>query len=192
MNTVIINNIEGLDVAFDTYVKLSESRILFLSGLLTDSLASDLCACILYLDSLSEEKITLFINSEGGDIRNIFMLYDTMRLVASPIETVCVGSAADEISLILAAGTKGMRFATKNSYISLSQLFQNKMYMTDLTDAKILLEQAKEDNKRFIDVIASCTSKKSSILMKDFERKKYLTASQAKSYGFIDKIVGSK
>src|SRR5947208_340183 len=95
----------------DVFSKLANDRILFISDMLSDHLASDIVATLILKDSeSSSEKITIFINSQGGDIRNALMICDMMRLLESPIETVCIGAASDEAAIILASGTPGMRF----------------------------------------------------------------------------------
>lgn len=134
------------------------------------------------------EKISIFINAEKGDIRAIFMIYDTMCLLKSPIETICIGSAMDEVVLLLAAGTKGMRFATENSMIVVSQLIHDKSYYSNLTDAKSILDRSIQDNKDFMKELAKLTSKKTKSIMKYFERKQFLTATEAMKYGIIDGI----
>src|SRR5271170_1185233 len=102
----------------DVYQKLAADRILFVCGDISDELATDIIATLLLKDSEdSEKKITLFINSHGGDIRNAYMIYDVMTMIQAPVETVCIGAAIDEALVLLAGGTPGMRFATKHAVI---------------------------------------------------------------------------
>lgn len=177
----------------DIYSKLANDRILFIYDHIDDKLATDIVATLLLKNGEDDkEKITLIINSEGGDIRNIFMIYDMMQLISSPIETICVGSAINEAALLLASGTPGMRRATKNSAICVSQLVQEKYQYADLTDAKGVLDRIQKDNKSYMTIFAKKTNKKISQVLSDFERKKFMTAKQAKSYGIIDSIIGAK
>lgn len=193
MNTFINETTELGEMPVDIYTKLATNRILFLYGDINDDLAVDIIATLLLIDAEdSSEKITLFINSEGGDIRSVFSIYDTMKLIESPIETICVGSAINESALILAAGAPGMRFATKNAAICVSQLIQEGYRYSDLHDAKTTLEFLQKDNKSYMTEMAKMTKKKFKDVMAKFERKQFMTSKQAKTYGIIDKVIGSK
>jgi ATP-dependent Clp protease protease subunit len=174
----------------DVYQKLSNDRILFICDTISDGLATDITATLLLKDAEdSDKKITLFINSQGGDIRNVMMICDMMHLIEAPIETVCIGAATDEACLILASGTPGMRFATKNSVIAASQLVHDWMAQANLTDAKRYLELAMADNKRMMELLAKATGKTVKQVMSDFERRVFMNATQAVKYGLIDKVV---
>jgi ATP-dependent Clp protease protease subunit len=174
----------------DVYQKLANDRILFICDDIGDEIATDITATLLLKDSEdSEKKITLFINSQGGDIRNTLMIVDMMNIIDSPIETVCIGAAMDEAALILASGTKGMRFATKNSRISVGQLVNDWMARANLTDAKKYLDLAMSDNKRMMEIFAKSSGKSLKQVMDDFDRRVFLSAPQAAKYGFIDKVV---
>ena len=190
LNTLVLEETEMGDVPMDVYQKLANDRILFICNTLTDEMATDIVATILLKDAEDpDRKITLFINSEGGNIRNAFMIYDTMQMVSSPIETVCIGEACDEAAIILMGGTKGMRLATKNSVITVSQLFHDWMTHADLKDAKKLLEQSTVDNKRIMEILSKSSGKSIKQVIKDFDRRVFLSPKQAIKYGFIDKEV---
>jgi ATP-dependent Clp protease protease subunit len=190
LNTLVTEETEHGDLPVDVYHKLADDRILFLSDIIDDKIATDIIATLLLKDAEdSESKITLFINSEGGDIRNILMIYDMMQIIQAPIETVCIGSAMDESAIILAAGTPGMRFATKNSMISINQLTHDWANFSDLTDAKIALDQGLSDNKKMMDILAKCTKKTLKEVSTDFDRRVFFTCNQAIKYGLIDKMV---
>lgn len=192
MNTFVIEETEHGDLPVDVYHKLADDRILFLSDIIDDKIATDIVATLLLKDAEnSESKITLFINSEGGDIRNTLMIYDMMQMIQAPIETVCIGSAMGESVIILAAGTPGMRFATKNSMISINQLTNDWSNYSDLTDAKIALDQGLSDNKKMMDILSKCTKKTLKEVSSDFDRRVFFTCNQAMKYGLIDKVVAS-
>lgn len=192
MNTLVLEDTEHGEIAVDVYQKLSNDRILFLHEHIDDKVASDICAALLLKNAENKEKISLFINSESGDIRSVFMIYDVINLIDSPVETVCMGSAWDEPLLILAAGHKGMRYATENSSICTSALLYNRMHISDLTDAKIIQDIIKNDNKKFLEAFSLITKKKYSVIAKDFNQKKFMTPTQAKKYGLIDGIIKNK
>lgn len=192
MNTLVLESTENGDIPIDVYQKLANDRVLFLCNQITDTLATDIIATLLLKDAEdSEKKITLFINSDGGDIRNALMIYDIMTMIDSPIETVCIGSAMDEAAIILAGGTPGMRLATKNSVIAVGQLVHDWYSNSNLTDAKKILDQSLSDNKRMMEIFAKSCKKQLKQVMDDFERTVFMNASQAVKYGLIDKAISS-
>lgn len=193
MNTLVLEATELGDTPLDVYQKLANDRILFLCTNITDEIATDIVATLLLKDSEnSEDKITIFINSEGGDIRNALMIYDIMTMVDSPIETVCIGSAMDEAAILLAGGTPGLRLATKNSVIAISPLVHDWYTHSNITDAKKILDQSLSDHKRMMDIIAKSCQKTTKQVSEDFERKVFLNANQAVRYGLIDKVITPK
>ena len=190
MNTIVIEQTEMGDTPLDVYQKLSNDRILFVTGDIDEKTATDICATLLLKSHENEEKkITLFINSNGGNIRDVFMIYDMMLMIDAPIETVCVGAAADEVAVLLVAGEPGMRLATKNSLISVGQL-ENKYGMhANMVDAKKYMQMTEEDNKRYLSVIAENSGKTLKQISENFDRRVFMNATKALKYGLIDKIV---
>lgn len=190
MNTIITETTEHGEMPVDVYQKLANDRILFICDHIDDGVATDVAATLLLKDQEDpDRKITLFINSESGDTRSVFMIYDVMNMISSPIETVCIGSAMDEVVILLASGSEGMRFATKNSIIAVGQLINNNINFSDLADAKRLLAQSVSDNKKMMEVLAKKTGKTFKQVSSDFDRKVFFTAAQSMKYGIIDKIV---
>jgi len=193
LNTLVIESTDNGDIPVDVYQKLSNDRILFICDQITDELATDILATLLLKDAEDpESKITLFINSDGGDIRNALMIYDTMSMISAPIETVCIGSAMDEAALILAGGTPGLRFATKNSVIAVSHLVHDWYTQANLTDAKKILDQSMSDNKKMMEIISKSCGKTMKQVLEDFDRRVFMTANQAAKYGLIDKVITNK
>jgi ATP-dependent Clp protease, protease subunit len=190
VNTLVLEQNEHGEVPMDVYQKMAHDRILFITDYITDDVATDLIATLLLKDHEDpEKKITLFINSPGGDIRNTFMIYDVMSMIHAPIETVCAGAAMDESALIFMGGTKGMRLATKNSIFSVSQLINPWHMHTNLTDAKNLMEQFNIDNNRLMDIVSKASGKTVKQVKNDFDRRVFFTAAKAQKYGLVDKIV---
>lgn len=178
------------DMPVDVYQKLANDRILFISNHIDDKLATDIVATLLLKDAEDcNNKITLFINSDGGDIRNALMIYDVMCMIQSPVETVCIGSAMDEAAIILTAGAKGSRLATKNSIIAVGQLSHDWAMYSDLSNAKKLLQQSSSDNKRMMDIVAKSTGKSIKTVTSDFDRRVFMSPTQAVKYGLIDKVI---
>ena len=190
MNTLVLESVENDDVPMDVYQKLAADRILFVCGEISDDLATDIVATLLLKDSEdSEKKITLFINSHGGDIRNALMIYDVMTMIQAPIETVCIGAAFDEAVILLSGGELGMRFATKHAVIAASQLQPGMNMHTDLPGAASILKQHKQDNDRLMEILASTSKKTIAQVRKDFDRRVFLNATQTVKYGLIDRVI---
>ena len=178
------------EMPMDVYQKLANDRILFITDYIGDDVATDIIATLLLKDHEDpDKKITIFINSPGGDIRNTFMIYDVMTMLNAPIETVCMGEAMDEAVILLSGGERGMRLMTKNSIASVSQLINNWHMHTNMTDAKNLLDQFKTDNDRLLQILSNDTGKTVKQLKEDFDRRVFFTASKAIKYGLADKIV---
>jgi len=190
LNTIVTETTEHGEMPVDVYQKLSNDRILFICHEIDDHLAADITATLLLKDSEdSTRKITLFINSQGGDVRNAFMICDMMGMIEAPIETVCIGAAMNEAALILASGTPGCRFATKNAIIASSQLSHDYFSRGNLTDAKKLLDLSLGDNKRMMELLSRTTGKTMKQVTADFDRQVFMTSQQAARYGLIDKVV---
>jgi ATP-dependent Clp protease, protease subunit len=184
---IFISDQEGQPV--DIYSRLAGERVLFV-GDLTDQEASDIVASLVQLSFEDPiEKITLLINSSGGEVRNAFMIYDAMKVIDSPIETICLGDAWQEAVLLLAAGTKGMRYASKSSAICPGQLEQRRYMQTDVAGVKDIMLRFQRDNKNFITELAKCSGKKFKDVMKKLERQQYFSAKEAKTNGLIDHIL---
>jgi ATP-dependent Clp protease, protease subunit len=190
MNTLVLEDTSQGEQPVDVYQRLASDRILFLTNFVDDQVATDLIATLLLKDhESSEEKITLFINCNGGDIRNVLMLYDVMQMITAPIETICIGSAMDEAAILLAAGTKGMRLATENSVITVSQLVQDWHTATNITDGKNLMEQFVADNNRVMNILSKATGKTIKQVKMDFDRRVFFKPLKAAKYGIIDYII---
>lgn len=190
MNTLVLENTPDGDMPMDVYQKLANDRILFITDDINDEIATDIIATLLLKDAEdSERKITLFINSNGGDIRNALMIYDVMQVISAPVETICIGSAIDEAAILLVGGTKGMRLATKNSIMAIGQLVQDWHTRTNLTDGKNLLDQFTADNTRLMNIISKATDKPIKQVRKDLDRRVFFSPTQAVKYSLIDHII---
>jgi len=190
LNTIIFEETEFGDMPVDVYQKLASSRILFVTGGIDDSLASDITATLFLKDQEDPTlKITIFINSYGGNIRDALMIYDMIQMIDAPVETVCIGEARGEAVVILAAGTPGFRYATKNAIIAVGQLEANGHSYVDMSDAKKLLDLFTEDNLRMMKIISQAAGKPVKQVMEDFDRTVYMNAVKAAKYGLIDKVV---
>jgi ATP-dependent Clp protease, protease subunit len=190
MNTIILEKIGNIEeIRVDVFSRLLQNRVIFIDDLVTDRAAIDIIATLLSLDKEKNDKVTIFINSEGGDLRNVFAIYDAMQLMSSTVETFCIGSAMREAVLLLSAGTKGHRIITKNADVCVSQVMSHYISHSDLTNTKISHDKTLKDNEAFLKELSKNTSKSLKELKKVTERQLFLTASQAVAYGIADKVV---
>lgn len=190
MNTIVLEkmgNVEEIHV--DIFTRLLQNRVIFIDDLITDKAAVDILAALLFLDKENHNKITIFINAEDGDIRNVFAIYDGMQLISSPLETFCIGAVMQEAVLLLAAGTKGSRLITKNADVCLSQLTSQFMGHSDLTNTKISHTKIIRDNENFLKTLSKHIGKSLAQLKKDTGRQVFMTAAEAVRYGIADKVI---
>jgi ATP-dependent Clp protease protease subunit len=177
--------------AYDIFSRLLEERIIFLAGPVTDMNANLVIAQMLYLASKdSKRDIKLYINSPGGSVTAGLAIYDTMQFLKCPVSTICIGLTASMAAVILAAGTKGKRFALPNAEILLHQVaggMQGQAADIEIT-AKQILHMKEKLNK----IIASHTGQPLNKVVKDTDRDFYLTSQEAKKYGLIDEVIGGK
>lgn len=189
VNTLILEKFQSEnEIRIDVSSKLIQNRIIFVDDLINDKNAAGIVATLLLLDSESQDKITIFINSEGGDIRNVFMIYDAMKLISSPIETFCIGTAMREATLLLAAGSPGMRLIAKNADTAISQIVYNGIYLSDLTDTKIAHQKWNRDNEAFLKELSKRTNKPLKQIKIDTERQLFMNAQKTVEYGLADRV----
>lgn len=182
----------GATQTYDLYSKLFKERVLFLGGAegeMTVDSANILIASLLYLDSIDPGKeINLYINSPGGLVTAGLAVYDTMQFIKSPVQTICVGMAMSFGAVLLAAGTKGKRFALPYSRIMIHQPLTGGVG-GQATDIEI---EAKEiiDNRRVLaKILAEHCGQSIERVLKDYDRNYYMSAEEAKEYGLIDAVI---
>jgi len=177
--------------AYDIYSRLLKERIVFLGGPVNDSTANSIIAQFLFLASKDDKKdIQLYINSPGGSVTAGLAIYDTMQYIKCPVSTVCVGMAASMGAVLLAAGTKGKRFALPNSEIMLHQVAGGAEGVA--SDIEINARQIIKIKESLNGIIAKHTSQPVEKIAHDTDRDFYLTAPEAKEYGVIDEVIKAK
>ncbi len=173
----------------DIYTRLGAERILFLGQEVNDGVANSLVAQMLYLDSEDSSKpIYLYINSPGGSVTAGLAVYDTMKYVKSDVVTICVGLAASMGAFLLSAGTKGKRLALPHSRIMIHQPLggTSQRQASDIEiEAKEILRIKDMLNRS----MAEMTGQTFERIEKDTDRDYFLSASEAKEYGLIDKVI---
>ena len=175
----------------DPYTKLFADRIIFLGTPISDEIANAVMAQMLVLQSMDAERpITIYLNSPGGSFTALTAIYDTMRYVKPDVHTVCLGQAASAAAVILAAGTKGKRFALPNSRILIHQP-ATEGGRGQSSDLEIQAKEILRIRALMEQMLADDTGQPVEKISKDIERDKFLTAEEAKEYGIIDDIFTS-
>ncbi|MCD4823114.1 MAG: ATP-dependent Clp protease proteolytic subunit [Phycisphaerae bacterium] len=168
--------------------RLAEERILFLWGEIGPNTAGSLIMRLLELQSKSPgREIHLYINSPGGSVDDTLAIYDTMQFLACEVATYCVGQAASGAAIILAAGTKGKRYALPHSKIMIHQPWGG--VTGQASDIKIQAEEILKAKKLLNKVLAEHTGRTPEQIAEETERDRYMTPTEAKEYGVVDEIV---
>lgn len=177
--------------AYDIYSRLLKERIIFLAGPITDSVANSIIAQILFLASKDPNKdIQLYINTPGGSVTAGLAIYDTMQYVKSPISTVCIGLAGSMGATLLAAGSKGKRFALPNAEILLHQVAGG--VTGEAVEIEITAKQIIKIKEKLNKILAKHTGQPLEKVERDTDRDFYLSADEAKEYGIIDEVIKTK
>ncbi|MCD6378757.1 MAG: ATP-dependent Clp protease proteolytic subunit [Planctomycetes bacterium] len=168
--------------------RLAEERIVFLWGEITPAIAGGLIMRLLELQAKANDRdIHLYINSPGGSVDDTLAVYDTMQFLECDVATYCVGQAASGAALILAAGTKGKRFALPHSKIMIHQPWGG--VTGQASDIQIQAEEILRAKRTLNEILAKHTGKSVEQIEAETERDRYMTPLEAKEYGIVDEIV---
>ncbi len=174
--------------AFDIYSRLLKDRIIFIGTPIDDQVANVVMAQLLFLASEDSEKdINIYINSPGGIVTAGLAIYDTMQYVSPRVSTVCMGLAASMATVLLAGGTKSMRFALPNTRILIHQ--PSGGFQGQATDIQIHAQEILRMRHTLNDVLAKHTGQPIEKIQRDTERDFFMSAQEAKEYGIIDDII---
>ena len=177
--------------AYDIYSRLLKDRIIFLGGPINDIVANSVIAQLLFLAMQDPIKdIQFYLNTPGGSVTAGLAIYDTMQYIKPAISTVCVGMAASMGATLLAAGTKGKRFALPNSEILLHQVMggaEGQAVEIEITARQIIKIKDKLNK-----ILAKHTGRPLESIEKDTDRDFYLSAQEAKDYGIVDEVIKIK
>lgn len=184
---MIIDKEEGVEKSFDIYSKLLKERIIFLSGEITDEVANLIVSELLYLNSLGNDDIYLYINSPGGSVTAGMAIYDTMNFIKADVVTICVGMCASMGAFLLSSGCKGKRMSLKNGEVMIHQPLGG--VKGQASDIQIHADRIIKMKKKLNSILASNTSKDMKVIERDTERDNYMDAKEALEYGIIDKII---
>ena len=174
--------------AYDIYSLLLKERIIFLGTPIDDQVANLIVAQLLFLNREDPERqINMYINSPGGVIYAGLAIYDTMQMIANPISTVAVGVTASFGTVLLTAGTKGMRYALPNATIHMHQPLGGAQGQA--TDIEIQAKQILRLKSLLLGIMAKHTGQPLEVIERDSDRDYYLEAKQAVDYGLVDHVL---
>lgn len=184
---MIIDKEEGVEKSFDIYSRLLKDRIVFLSGEINDEVANLIVSELLYLNSLNNEDIYLYINSPGRSVTAGMAIYDTMNFIKCDVSTICVGMCASMAAFLLSSGAKGKRVCLKNGEVMIHQPLGG--VQGQATEIKIHAERIIKLKEKLNKILASNTGKDIKKIERDTERDYYLDSEEALEYGLVDKVL---
>lgn len=184
--TVIEKSNNGERV-YDIYSRLLKDRIILINGEIDDNSSNCIVAQLLYLDSINNDDISIYINSPGGVVTAGMAIYDTMNFIKSDVSTICIGMAASMAAFLLSSGTKGKRYCLPNSEVMIHQPLGG--VQGQATEIKIAAERILKLKEKLNKILAKNTGKNIKEIEKDTERDYFLSAYDAVNYGLIDKVL---
>ncbi|WPJ91226.1 ATP-dependent Clp endopeptidase proteolytic subunit ClpP [Facklamia hominis] len=188
--TVIEQTSRG-ERAYDIYSRLLKDRIIMLSGQVEDNMANAVIAQLLFLDAQDPDKdIYLYINSPGGSVTAGLAIFDTMNFIKADMQTIVIGLAASMGSVLLAAGTKGKRYALPNAEIMIHQPLGGAQGQA--TEIEIAARHILKTRQRLNQILSERTGQPIEVIEKDTDRDNFMTAIEAKEYGLVDDVLESK
>ena len=183
----IIEKSSNKEYAYDLYSRLLKDRIIFITGEINSNLANIVISELLYLDSLNNDEISLYINSPGGSITAGMAIYDTMNYIKSNVSTICVGMAASMAAFLLATGEEGKRYILPNAEVMIHQPLGG--VQGQATEIKIAAERILKLKKKLNTILAKKTGKSLDTINIDTERDYFMDSEEALNYGIVDKIL---
>jgi ATP-dependent Clp protease protease subunit len=188
---VVVEQTNRGERSFDIYSRLLKERIVFLGTPIDDQVGNLIMAQLLFLESEDPDKdISLYINSPGGDITSLFAVYDTMKYVRCDVSTIVMGQAASAAAVLLAAGTRGKRFALPHSRVLIHQPHGGASGQA--VDIEIQAKEILRYRKLLDEILAEHTGQTIEKIGHDTDRDFIMTAEQAKEYGVIDEVFSSR
>ena len=187
---MIVERELGSEKSYDIFSRLLKDRIVFITGEIDDTLANNVIAELLYLDSINNNDINIYINSPGGSVSAGMAIYDTINFLSSDVSTTCLGIAASMAAFLLAAGKKGKRFILPNADVMIHQPLGGAQGQA--TEIKIASDRIVNLRKRLNKCLSKNTGQSLKKIEKDTERDNYLDAKEAVLYGLVDKIILEK
>jgi ATP-dependent Clp protease protease subunit len=177
--------------AYDIFSRLLKERIIFITGGIEDSMATLVCAQLLFLEAENPKKeISLYINSPGGVVSSGLAIYDTMQFIKPAVSTLCIGQAASMGSLLLCAGHKDMRFATPNARIMVHQ--PSGGFQGQASDIERHAQDIIKIKRRLNEIYVHHTGRDYDTIEKTLDRDHFMTSDEALEFGIVDKVISDR
>ena len=187
MVPMVIEQTNRGERSYDIYSRLLEDRVVFISGVINDASANLAIAQLLFLEAKDPDKdIMMYINSPGGSVSAGLAIYDTMNYIKCDVSTICVGMAASMGAVLLCSGAKGKRFALPNSEIMIHQPLGGTQGQA--SDILIHAEHILKTKKKLNKILSNQTGQPLDVIEKDTDRDNFMSATEARNYGLVDKI----
>ena len=186
----VIDKINNSERVYDIYSRLLKDRIIIINGEISNDLSNSVVAQLLFLDSLNNEDISVYINSPGGSVTDGMAIYDTMNFINSDVSTIGMGMCASMGAFLLSSGTKGKRFALPNCEVMIHQPLGGAQGQA--TEIKIAAEHILKTKDKLNKILANNTNNDLNVIENDTDRDNFMSAEEALKYGIIDKIIQKK
>ena len=188
---MVVDQTTSGERSYDIYSRLLEDRIIFLTGEITDEVANNVVAQLIYLEGKNPDKdISLYINSPGGSVSAGLAIYDTMNFIKCDVSTICVGLAASMGAFLLSSGAKGKRYALANSEIMIHQPLGGAKGQA--SDIEIQARHIKRIKEKINHILSKNTGNPIELVERHTDRDNYMTAEEAKKYGLVDEILTTR
>ncbi len=183
----VVEKTSNKEYAYDLYSRLLKDRIIFICGEISENTSNIVVSQLLYLDSISNDDIYLYINSPGGSVTAGMAIYDTMEYIKSDVNTIGMGMCASMAAFLLACGEKKKRMALPNTEIMIHQPLGGAQGQA--SDIKIAAERIIKIRLKLNEILSKKTNQDIETIEKDTDRDNYLSAEEAKNYGLIDIVI---
>lgn len=188
---IVVEQTSHGERSYDIYSRLLKDRIIFITGEIEDNMANLVVAQLLFLEAEDPDKdIHIYINSPGGQVTSGLAIYDTMQYIKPDVSTICMGMAASMGSVLLAAGTKGKRYALPNSKVMIHQ--PSGGAQGKASDIAIHAKEILRTREKMNQILAEHTGQSVEKIQEDTERDNFMTSSEAKEYGLIDAVITTR
>lgn len=183
----VIDKTNNSERVYDIYSRLLKDRIIIINGEINNEVSNSVVAQLLYLDSLSNDDISLYINSPGGSVTDGMAIYDTINFINSEVSTIGLGMCASMAAFLLSSGTKGKRYLLPNSEVMIHQPLGGAQGQA--TEIKIAAEHILKTKEKLNKILSKNTNKDLKIIERDTDRDNFMNSKEALEYGIVDKII---
>lgn len=186
----VIDKVNNQERVYDIYSRLLKDRIIIINGEINNELSNSVVAQLLYLDSINNDDISIYINSPGGSVTDGMAIYDTMNFINSDVSTIGMGICASMAAFLLSSGKKGKRYILPNGEVMIHQPLGGAQGQA--TEIKIAAEHILKTKDKLNKILSLNTNKNLGVIEKDTDRDNFMSSKEALEYGIIDKIIETK